>query len=497
MAESSDIRAGRAYVEIGANSKEAEQKLKEMQSRLDVLKKGLGEDSKFGGVFKILAGTGAVAGLALAGRLLSEVTAKAVEMRDAFADGSKSAAEVADELARSVPVFGEIYKAGRDIRELFSGSQAETNKILEDAKRLDSVYEDQKKSVKEIHDYHKRTADIVRQLDNERERVGQEGPMRDAIMARQQADDIRREALERRDEKHKSADANYAESTTSKLAYDADSKELVETNPYTRLKNERDAAQKRMLESRASVDSLIDDGYTDQAAITKKAYLDPDAATYDQAQSDVDAETARLIRKRDAAKREADDGLNATLKSNAAVGRAKVSEAFNDWIAKLSEGVKKKLKEVAEKETKEHEAWQKAATDRWLDDDKALRERAKDARESAMSPQDKFRAKQDDLDDLLGAGAIDSDVYVGAVKAAEKDRDKELAAELDSAMKKSFAASTFNGTLADQALGGGASSVELQAARDTAKIKESTGRMAQIMEQLINQNAGGSAVFGH
>ena len=137
MAESAgSIRAGRAYVELGADSKELEAKVKKGQSLLNDLKKGLGEESKLGNVGKILAGTGAAAGLALSARLLNDMAGAAVKWRDAMAQGGDAAAGATEELIQSLPILGQIRQAGLAIRELFTGEEAAARAVREEVDRL-------------------------------------------------------------------------------------------------------------------------------------------------------------------------------------------------------------------------------------------------------------------------------------------------------------------------------------------------------------------------
>src|SRR5687768_13054199 len=105
------------------------------------LKGQFGEESALGNIGKLLTGAGAVAGITLIGRALSDASAKAVELKDAFNAGTIGAGELADQLARSVPILGQLYTAGRNLRELFTGEQALTNAILAEAAAQDKLTE--------------------------------------------------------------------------------------------------------------------------------------------------------------------------------------------------------------------------------------------------------------------------------------------------------------------------------------------------------------------
>lgn len=99
----------------------------------------LGEESALGGAFKALKGAGAVAGLALASNALRDATGRAVELRDALNSGAMSAGEVADQMARALPVVGGIYAAGRNIRELLTGEQAAVEAIRKEAELTNQI----------------------------------------------------------------------------------------------------------------------------------------------------------------------------------------------------------------------------------------------------------------------------------------------------------------------------------------------------------------------
>jgi hypothetical protein len=174
-ASASEIRAGGAFVEVGADTDKAKKNLTGLGSALDQLKKGLGEDSKFGGLFKILAGTGAVAGLALAGRLLSDLTAKAVELSGEFQAGRKSAGDVTEELWQALPVLGNIRKAGLNIRELWDSEAVAVRKITAEAERMNAVVDARRKLLLESNRQWKEQRDIIAGLAGELQLVGKRG----------------------------------------------------------------------------------------------------------------------------------------------------------------------------------------------------------------------------------------------------------------------------------------------------------------------------------
>jgi hypothetical protein len=98
------------------------------KSILDQLKQGLGEESKFGNTLKAFAGAGALAGLSLAGIEVKKLADQFVEIRKMMADGA-GAGQIAEELAKSLPVFGSFFEAGRKTRAELDGSADAARKV--------------------------------------------------------------------------------------------------------------------------------------------------------------------------------------------------------------------------------------------------------------------------------------------------------------------------------------------------------------------------------
>jgi hypothetical protein len=164
MAGPGDIRAGRAYVEIGADSKELEDKVKKGQTLLKQLKEGVGSRSQFKDVVEIFKGAGAVAGLALAARTLNDMASAAVKWRDAMAEGGDAAAGATEELIQSLPVLGQIRQAGLAIRELFTGEEAATRAIREEGERINKIMDARLATQKSIVAATKDQAEALKKL---------------------------------------------------------------------------------------------------------------------------------------------------------------------------------------------------------------------------------------------------------------------------------------------------------------------------------------------
>lgn len=91
---------------------------------LKSLKSDFGKSSVLGQSLKLAAGGGAVGALSGLGRTLSEATAKALELSDAFKAGRISLGELVEQAARGVPVLGGFFQTGRNIREFFTHEEA-------------------------------------------------------------------------------------------------------------------------------------------------------------------------------------------------------------------------------------------------------------------------------------------------------------------------------------------------------------------------------------
>lgn len=106
------------------------------------LKHGLGKESTFGSVMEMMKGAGAVMGLTLAGRSLNAMATGANKLRQELSEGTINAGQLFDKLASSVPVFGEFYAAGQQIRELFTGEQAYFDQTAKSVERLNKQMAD-------------------------------------------------------------------------------------------------------------------------------------------------------------------------------------------------------------------------------------------------------------------------------------------------------------------------------------------------------------------
>ncbi|HQY89236.1 MAG TPA: hypothetical protein PK402_11300, partial [Tepidisphaeraceae bacterium] len=147
-----------------------------MKQKLSSLDSQFGESSNFGKMMKIMQGGGAAAGLNMAGRVLEDVTGKAIELRDALDAGEITAGEMADELARSVPILGNIYSAGANIHELITGAQAELRRTLSVEQSIEDANLMQVRHWREIQSQISAAADEIDKYNDRIIRAGLDAP---------------------------------------------------------------------------------------------------------------------------------------------------------------------------------------------------------------------------------------------------------------------------------------------------------------------------------
>lgn len=182
------------------------------QKELDTLgslKKGLGEESAFGNLAKIAAGSGAVAGLTLAGRELGLLADKALEFDRDLRAGKKTGAEVAEGLAKSLPVFGGLIDAGRKFRGVIDGTAAEVEGISDFNKLIGDATTAHKAAAARLLEARREVADAIGDLKDQRALIGLLEPARSLLALEQQRLKIKRELAVLQEKKPKDIDAEY------------------------------------------------------------------------------------------------------------------------------------------------------------------------------------------------------------------------------------------------------------------------------------------------
>lgn len=128
-----DIRAGGAVVEIGADDKGLRAGLARAAGRLEGFEKKLkdmfGPRSLLKDAAEIALGGGAVAGVTFAAQAIGDAADKVAALNAEFDSGQLSASEYAGEIARSIPVLGQMVTMFDKIGAAITGSGAELAKL--------------------------------------------------------------------------------------------------------------------------------------------------------------------------------------------------------------------------------------------------------------------------------------------------------------------------------------------------------------------------------
>lgn len=135
-----DIRAGSAYVEIGADERGFRAGLDRATARFEAfekrLKGGFGSRGPLADAFDIAVGGGAVAGVTMAAKVITEAADGMDELVRKFQDGEIGVKEFAGEIARSVPVLGSMVKMFDSIVGAVTGTTRETKRLEEQLRRV-------------------------------------------------------------------------------------------------------------------------------------------------------------------------------------------------------------------------------------------------------------------------------------------------------------------------------------------------------------------------
>ena len=150
------------------------------------LKGGLGRGSTFGQTANILRGGGAVLGLTIAGRELKALSDQAVVLQKELADDSKSGGQVAEELAKSIPIFGNIIGAGRTFRSILDGSAAAIFEINKSTERQTVVIDTLTAANDRMHEEQIKAANELRDIQNQTNLVGLVDPTKTLLDLEQQ-----------------------------------------------------------------------------------------------------------------------------------------------------------------------------------------------------------------------------------------------------------------------------------------------------------------------
>jgi hypothetical protein len=89
--------------------------------------------------------------------VLSQAAEKTKELSLDFELGRKDAGELVEELAKAIPVYGDIISAGRTFRGLIDGTTIATAKLNEENKKTNDILESQQQMLDDIRQSRERT----------------------------------------------------------------------------------------------------------------------------------------------------------------------------------------------------------------------------------------------------------------------------------------------------------------------------------------------------
>jgi len=154
--------------------------------------KDMSASSTFGQSMRIMAGGGAVAALTMAGSQIKNFADNLIELRNELNAGTLSAGEFAEKLAGSIPVIGQFWQAGRSIRELFTGEQAEIARINAEAARTNSIVDYTLATNKAIKKSFEDEGAEIRKINRDMEKLGKDPFTSRKIDLAQRTDDQQR-----------------------------------------------------------------------------------------------------------------------------------------------------------------------------------------------------------------------------------------------------------------------------------------------------------------
>lgn len=134
---------------------------------LEQLKTAFGGRSDAKEVLEVLRGGGAAVGLSIAGQTLRDFTQELISLRDEANKGDLAFGQMVERVAGSLPVFGSIWQAGRNIRELFTGEDGINRGILEAAQRADAFSAAMKEAGQSIMAWQRQTGDRARDVERQ------------------------------------------------------------------------------------------------------------------------------------------------------------------------------------------------------------------------------------------------------------------------------------------------------------------------------------------
>lgn len=152
--------------------------LENINAPFERLKRIFGARGPLKDLTELAVGGGAFAGISFLTSTLERSTGKAKDLVTEFRMGTKTSGELADETLRLIPIFGDVYAAGRNIREIFAGDEAALAKVRAEADQLDKTSQSIRKLGQDTKDLFAGALDAARSFREETQRInlGMSGP---------------------------------------------------------------------------------------------------------------------------------------------------------------------------------------------------------------------------------------------------------------------------------------------------------------------------------
>jgi len=151
-----------------------------------------GRSSTFGHVLHAAEGGGALFGVGLLGRELSEGTEKLKELVEKFDEGKITGGQMVDEIAKGLPLLGNFYSATRNIVDLMSGELEIQRELAQLDKERAEFRKHDFEAIKAFHDQQREFTKSIIASENATANTYLEGPSRTIAQLRQGIDERHR-----------------------------------------------------------------------------------------------------------------------------------------------------------------------------------------------------------------------------------------------------------------------------------------------------------------
>jgi hypothetical protein len=131
---------------------------------MDRLKKQFGARGPLKDLVELAVGGGAIAGISFLTSTIERATENAKTLSMEFRAGTKTTGEMVDESLKLIPIFGDIYAAGRNIREVITGEEAALARVRMQAELVAESYEKVRDIIRQIDDAQKDLAKGTKQI---------------------------------------------------------------------------------------------------------------------------------------------------------------------------------------------------------------------------------------------------------------------------------------------------------------------------------------------